>query len=68
MNFIRKIVSGKKRRFNKDGFNLDLSYITPRIIAMALPATGFSKAYRNKINDVHLNLPTCVINLGCSIL
>lgn len=53
MNFIRKIVSGKKRRFKKDKFNLDLSYITPRIIAMALPATGFSKAYRNKINDVY---------------
>jgi hypothetical protein len=62
MNFIRKIVSGKKRRFVKDNFNLDLSYITPRIIAMALPATGFSKAYRNKINDVYTQSPFSMTN------
>ena len=52
MNFIREMVSGKKRRFENEKYNLDLSYITPRIIAMSIPSTGMAKAYRNKIEDV----------------
>lgn len=52
MNFIRKIVSGDKRRLITNKFNLDLSYITPRIIAMAFPASGVESLYRNNINDV----------------
>ena len=52
MNYIRTIVSGEKRRYIDENFNLDLSYITPRIIAMAFPATGITSLYRNKLEDV----------------
>ena len=52
MNYIRTIVSGEKRRYIDENFNLDLSYITPRIIAMAFPGTGITSIYRNKLNDV----------------
>ncbi|OMJ66085.1 hypothetical protein SteCoe_37194 [Stentor coeruleus] len=52
INFLREKVSGSKIRYNKQGFNLDLSYITPRIIAMSLPGEGIHKVYRNSINSV----------------
>lgn len=52
MNFIRKFVSGKKNRYNEDGYDLDLTYITPRVIAMSLPGEGVHKVYRNSINSV----------------
>jgi hypothetical protein len=40
MTLFRTLVSQKKKRFTEDGFNLDLSYITPRVIAMGFPSTG----------------------------
>jgi len=50
MNYIRGIISGKKNRFIQDKYNLDLTYITPRIIAMAYPASGIESLYRNPIS------------------
>ena len=52
MDFLRTIVSGEKKRFIDRKYNLDLSYITPRIIAMSYPASGIEGAYRNNINNV----------------
>jgi hypothetical protein len=50
---IRKIVSKKKRRFESEGFNLDLSYVTERVIAMGYPASEHIEAmYRNSPEDV----------------
>jgi phosphatidylinositol-3,4,5-trisphosphate 3-phosphatase/dual-specificity protein phosphatase PTEN len=50
MNFLREIVSGPKHRFKQDGYNLDLTYITPRIVAMSFPASGVESLYRNNID------------------
>jgi len=44
---LRAAVSQNKRRFVRMGFDLDLTYITDRIIAMSAPALGEHKAYRN---------------------
>ena len=40
MNFLREMVAGPKNRYTENGYNLDLTYITERIIAMAFPASG----------------------------
>lgn len=52
MDFIHKLVSGNKVCYNEGGFNLDLTYITPRVVAMSLPAQGIHKLYRNSIDTV----------------
>eukprot|EP01138_Halocafeteria_seosinensis_P015495 gb/GECG01015813.1/.p1 GENE.gb/GECG01015813.1/~~gb/GECG01015813.1/.p1 ORF type:complete len:794 (+),score=96.57 gb/GECG01015813.1/:1-2382(+) len=49
---VRKKVSKKKRRFQEGEFDLDLTYITPRLIAMGYPAKGAAAAYRNPIHEV----------------
>ncbi|KAH3743100.1 protein tyrosine phosphatase [Pelomyxa schiedti] len=51
-NPLRSAVSKKKRRYVANGFDLDLSYITNRIIAMGYPATGFEAAVRNPYSEV----------------
>ena len=52
ITLVRKIVAGPKNRTVWDGMDLDLTYITSRLIAMAYPASGFEKTYRNSIDDV----------------
>uniref|UniRef100_A0A7S4DZQ8 Phosphatidylinositol 3,4,5-trisphosphate 3-phosphatase and dual-specificity protein phosphatase PTEN n=1 Tax=Lotharella globosa TaxID=91324 RepID=A0A7S4DZQ8_9EUKA len=52
LGLVRSQVSKKKRRFMADGFDLDLSYITPKIIAMGIPASDMSAFYRNNLDEV----------------
>ena len=53
---LRKFVSGSRSRLKEDGFDLDLSYITNRIIAMGFPAKGLESTYRNPRSEVVLFL------------
>jgi phosphatidylinositol-3,4,5-trisphosphate 3-phosphatase/dual-specificity protein phosphatase PTEN len=52
MNWLRKIVSGKRNRFKDQNYNLDITYITDRVLAMSFPASGIEQMYRNNISDV----------------
>jgi len=48
---MRRAVSKKKKRFQKNGFDLDLAYVTPRVVAMGFPARDHEKAYRNSADE-----------------
>lgn len=48
--FIHSIVSQNRMRFNDEEFNLDLAYISTRVIAMGFPAAGIRSIYRNPLN------------------
>ena len=55
MRLARHLVSGSKYRFkdNGHGFDLDLTYVLPRFIALGLPATGLLEPlYRNPLSEV----------------
>lgn len=58
MKALRAAVSGSRVRYMQDGYDLDLTYITPRLIAMGYPATGVEKTYRNNISEVRQTLIT----------
>ena len=49
---LRGYVSLRKKRLIHDHFDLDLAYITTRVIAMGFPAKGYQSAFRNSRQDV----------------
>ena len=51
-NLIKRLVSKQKRRFQDSDFDLDMSYITEKVIAMGYPSTGVEKMYRNSLSDI----------------
>lgn len=48
----RKLVSKDKLRYQDDQFDLDLTFITDRIVAMGLPGENIGSLWRNDIDDV----------------
>ena len=52
MDFIRTMVSDKRTRYVDNDYNLDLTYITSRIIATSFPACGIESLYRNDIDTL----------------
>ena len=51
-NFIKRLVSKQKRRLQNESFDLDMAYITERVIAMGFPSSGAETIYRNSVDDV----------------
>ena len=51
-NLLKRLVSKQKRRYQDENFDLDMSYITERVIAMGYPSTGCETVYRNSLTDV----------------
>jgi phosphatidylinositol-3,4,5-trisphosphate 3-phosphatase/dual-specificity protein phosphatase PTEN len=51
-SFLKHLVSKKKRRYQDSEFDLDMAYITDRVIAMGYPSVGLEAIYRNDVNDV----------------
>ena len=49
---VKGTVSKQKRRYKSNGYDLDLSYITDRIIAMGFPSSHFEGVYRNNMKEV----------------
>lgn len=52
MDLVRSLVSKQKRRWESDGYNLDLTYITDSIIAMGFPSEGTEGLFRNPLGEV----------------
>ena len=52
MNWLKQKVSKNSNRYVEEGYNLDITYITDRVLAMSFPASGIEKLYRNNINSV----------------
>ncbi|KAI3452251.1 hypothetical protein Pfo_008916 [Paulownia fortunei] len=51
-NYIRNLVSKKRRRMLVAGYDLDMTYITDRLLAMSFPAESMRAMYRNPMWQV----------------
>ncbi|QCE12623.1 phosphatidylinositol-3 [Vigna unguiculata] len=51
-NFIRNLVSKQRRRMLIAGYDLDMSYITDRVLAMSFPSQRMRAMYRNPLWQV----------------
>ena len=49
---LRRFVSADRRRFQEDGYDLDLTYINKHLIAMSWPSENVEALYRNHIDVV----------------
>jgi len=49
---MRRKASQRRQRFEWDGFDLDLTYVTTRVIAMGFPAQGPKIAWQNPHSEV----------------
>lgn len=49
---LRQLVSADRRRYVKDGYDLDLTYVHPKVIAMSWPSSNSESLYRNQIDNV----------------
>ncbi|CDH53987.1 isoform c [Lichtheimia corymbifera JMRC:FSU:9682] len=58
LDHLRSLVSENRCRFVDEHTNLDLSYVTDRIIAMSYPSSGLEGLYRNSFKDVKRFLDT----------
>jgi protein-tyrosine phosphatase len=60
MDLLRSLVSQGRHRYRDEHLqvDLDLTYITSRLVAMGIPKEGVAAAYRNHIDDVVLLLDT----------
>ena len=48
----RQLISQNKRRYQQDGYDLDLTYVTQNVIATSFPSVGVWAYYRNPIDHV----------------
>lgn len=49
---LKRLVSKKKRRYEDEEFDLDMTYVTKRVVAMGFPSTGCETIYRNSLKDI----------------
>ncbi|EDQ91988.1 uncharacterized protein MONBRDRAFT_31118 [Monosiga brevicollis MX1] len=65
----RLLVSQNKRRYRQDGFDLDLTFVTDRVIAMSFPSSGRTAIYRNPIAEVarffNTKFPNAYLIVNC---
>ena len=54
VNFFHELYSKDSIRFCYDGFDIDLTYITSKILSMSFPSyNSFTTLYRNKLSDIY---------------